>query len=177
MNLLYILRRGVGSSLCTPYSCLVFQMEPGNVLYYHNRHLMGQFALKGACWCVQGEVQRFFSMGAGEQSEEEVCLRGLGLGGDYEWCLVVAVIITGLGGVRRVERDFKVMQEEPQREGPIFRWGGSLPTRNYVTCAKVCNAIYYLEAYAPKRFISNIKARICFLSMTVQLGVVNNHIN
>ena len=28
---------------CTPYTCLVFQMVPGNVLFHHNRHLMGYF--------------------------------------------------------------------------------------------------------------------------------------
>ena len=59
VNLFYILRCGVLSSLCAHYTCLDFQMGPNNVLiikYNHNRHPMGQFALKDAYWCVEGEV-------------------------------------------------------------------------------------------------------------------------
>ena len=39
VNLLYILHSGVLSYFCTPYTCLVIYMVPGNV-QTHNRHLM-----------------------------------------------------------------------------------------------------------------------------------------
>ena len=42
-DLLYILRNGVGSSFCTRYACLIFQMALDNVFYHLNRNLMGHF--------------------------------------------------------------------------------------------------------------------------------------
>ena len=43
VDLLYILRSSVGSSFCTHYTCLVFQIAPLNVLCHHNRHLIKHF--------------------------------------------------------------------------------------------------------------------------------------
>ena len=43
VDLIYILRSGAGSSFCTPYTCLVFLMTPGNVSCHHDRDLMGHF--------------------------------------------------------------------------------------------------------------------------------------
>ena len=44
VDLLKILRSDVGSSSCTPYTCLIFQMASGNILCYHNsHHLMRDF--------------------------------------------------------------------------------------------------------------------------------------
>ena len=43
VDLLYILRSSVGSSFCTHYTCLVFQIAPLNVFCHHNRHLIGHF--------------------------------------------------------------------------------------------------------------------------------------
>ena len=39
------------------------------------------------------------------------------------------------------------------------------------------NTFYGLEAYGTNFFISNFKTSACSFSMTVQLGVANNHIN
>ena len=43
IDLLYILLNSVGRFFYTPSTCLVFQMAPGNVLYHHNRNLVGHF--------------------------------------------------------------------------------------------------------------------------------------
>ena len=40
---LYILGNSAGSSFSTPYTCLIFRIAPINVLYNHNRNLMGHF--------------------------------------------------------------------------------------------------------------------------------------
>ena len=39
----------------------------------------------------------------------DVCLRGLGVGGNYVRCLVIAVISMGFGGAKRCGGDFKVI--------------------------------------------------------------------
>ena len=90
------------------------------------------------------------SLGASEQPGE-VSQRGLGVGGDYVWRLVMVVVFMGLGGVKWVVEGFKVMiWEATTSEEPIFKAGVD-PSRHHVECTKVSglphNIFYCLKAY------------------------------
>ena len=137
VNLFYILRCGVLSSLCTHYTCLDFQMGPNNVLiikYHHNRHPMGQFALKDAYWCVEGEViqpENKWIAWQGGLLEGTVGRRKLCMV-PCRSCNIYETWRTGEGG-RGLKSSYG---GKPQRGGQISI-GGIDPSRHHVVCTKL----------------------------------------
>ena len=55
------------------------------------------------------EAESKFGLGVSEEPGEEICLGGLGLGGNYVWCFVIVAIFLEFGGAKKWEGGFEVI--------------------------------------------------------------------